>query len=77
MARVIGRSTVASPRHTQRYFVDLKGFGAVDELVTIVTGGVPVNAAATGVISSSHYSMAITPVIPSICQQSGRKWGKA
>ena len=35
--------------HVQRYFGDLKGFRVVDGLVTIVTGGVPVNAAATGV----------------------------
>ena len=35
--------------HVQRYCGDLKGFRAVDGLVTIVTGGVPVNAAATGV----------------------------
>ena len=36
------------PTHIRRYSRDLKGFGAVDELVSIVTGGVPVNAAATG-----------------------------
>ena len=34
--------------HIQRYFGDLKGFGAAGELVTILTGGVPVNAAASG-----------------------------
>ena len=50
--RAIGGSLVAptiDPVHTQRYFGDLKGFGAVDELVMIVTGGVPAHAAATGV----------------------------
>ena len=31
-----------------RYFGDLKEFGTVDELVRIVTEGVPVHAAATG-----------------------------
>ena len=34
------------PVHIQRYFGDLKGFGA-DELVMIVTEGVPVNAVAS------------------------------
>ena len=33
----------------QRYFGELKVFGAVDELVSMVTGGVPVNTAATDV----------------------------
>ena len=37
------------PPHIQRFFGDLKGcFGAVDELVSIVTGGVPVNKVTTG-----------------------------
>ena len=52
VARAIGGSLVAppiDPVHIQRYFGDLKGFGAVDDLVMIVTGGVPVHAAATGV----------------------------
>ena len=51
VARAIGGSMVAppvDPVHIQRYFGDLKGFGAVDELVRIVTGGVLVDAAATG-----------------------------
>ena len=51
VARAIGGSVIAPPRdpvHMQRYFGDLKGFGAVDELVRIVTGGAPVHAAATG-----------------------------
>ena len=50
VARLIGGSLVAppiDPVHIQRYFGDLKGFGAVDELVMIVTGGVPVNAVAS------------------------------
>ena len=34
--------------HIQRYFGDVKGFGAIDELVTIVTKGVPVKAAPRG-----------------------------
>ena len=37
------------PVHIKRYFGDLKGLVPVHELVTTVTGGVPVNAAATGV----------------------------
>ena len=52
VARAIGGSLVAppiDPAHILRYFGDLKGFGAVDEKVRIVTGGVPVHAAATGV----------------------------
>ena len=51
VVRAIGGSLVAPPIvpvHIRRYFGDLKGFGAVDELVRIVTGGVPVHAAATG-----------------------------
>ena len=51
VARVIGGFLVVppiDPVHIQRYFGDLKGFGAVDELVMIVTGGVPVNAVAFG-----------------------------
>ena len=63
------------PIHIQRCFGGLKGFEAVDELVTIVTGGAPVNATAT-VLSSTQYSMAITAVSPSICQQSRRNSGK-
>ena len=52
VARAIGGSLVApsiDPIHIRRYFGDLQAFGAVDALVTIDTGGVPVNAAATGV----------------------------
>ena len=50
VARLIGGSLVAppiDPVYIQRYFGDLKGFGAVDELVMIGTEGVPVNAVAS------------------------------
>ena len=52
VARAKGGSLVAppiDPRHLRRYFGDLKGFGAVGKLVTIVTEGVPVDAVATSV----------------------------
>ena len=45
VVRAIEGSLVAPPIDP---FGDLKGFGAVDELFRIVTGGVPVHAAATG-----------------------------
>ena len=51
VARAIGGSPVAPPIDPvpiRRYFGDLKGFGEVDELVSEVTGGVPVHTAATG-----------------------------
>ena len=51
VARAIGGFLVAppiDPIHIRRYVGGFKGFGAVEELVTIVTGGVPVNAVATG-----------------------------
>ena len=51
VARSVGGSLVApaiDPIHVQRDFGDLKGFGAVDELVLIVAGGVPLNAVTTG-----------------------------
>ena len=52
VARAIEASLVVpsiDPVHIQRYFGDLKGLGAVDELVRIVTGVVPcTHAAATG-----------------------------
>ena len=51
VARVLGGSLVAPPveaAQIQRYFGDLKGFGAIDELITVVTGGVPVKAAPRG-----------------------------
>ena len=47
VARLLGGSPI-DPVHIQRYFGYLKGFGAVDKLVTIVAGGVPVNAVASG-----------------------------
>ena len=52
VARVLGGSLVAPPveaAQIRRYFGDLKGFGAIDELITIVTRGVPVKAAPPGV----------------------------
>ena len=48
----MGGSLVAppiDPTNIQRYFGDVKYFGAVDELVSIGTGGVPVNAVMSGV----------------------------
>ena len=51
VARALGGSLVPPPvdaAHIQRYFGDVKGFGAIDELVTIVTNGVPVKAAPRG-----------------------------
>ena len=51
VGRLIGGSLVAppiDPVHIQRYFGDPKGCREVDELVMIVTGGVPVNAKASG-----------------------------
>ena len=51
VARAVGGSLVAppiDPTHIQRYFGDLKGLKAVNELVSRVTGGVPVNAVTTG-----------------------------
>ena len=52
VARAVGGSLAAppiEPTRIQRYFGDFKVFGAVDELVMIVTHGVPVNPAATDV----------------------------
>ena len=52
VARVVGGSMVAQPidpTDIQRYFGDVKGLAADDELVSIVTGGVPVNAVVSGV----------------------------
>ena len=37
-----------TPVHIQRYFGYLKGFGAADELIAIVTEGVPVSAVPSG-----------------------------
>ena len=51
IARALGGTLVATPvdaTQTQRYFGDLKGFGAIDELINIVTRGVPVKAAPPG-----------------------------
>ena len=52
IARVVGGSPVAppiDPTHIQRYFVDVKGLGAMDERGSIVAGGVPVNAVMSAV----------------------------
>ena len=48
VAKALGGSLVSPPvdaAHIQRYFGDEKGFGVIDELVTIVTKGVTVKAA--------------------------------
>ena len=50
VARLITGSSVAPPIgsiHLQRHVGDIIGFRAADELVMIVTGGVPVNAQAS------------------------------
>ena len=52
VARSVGGGLAAppvDPTQIQRYFGNLKGFEAIDELITIVTAGVPVHAAATRV----------------------------
>ena len=79
VARAKGGSLVAppiDPRHLRRYFGDLKGFGAVDELVTIFTVGVPVNAAATGVNleRALHYGnhRIATEHLPAVWKNRGR-----
>ena len=51
-ARALEGSLVAPPveaAQIQRYFGDLKGFGSIDELITVVTRGIPVKAASPGV----------------------------
>ena len=51
VARALGGSLVAPPvdaLNTQRYFGDLKGFGAINDLTTLVTKEVPVKAAPVG-----------------------------
>ena len=78
VARLIGGSLVAppiDPMHIQRYFGDLKGLGAVDELVMMVTGGVPVNAVASGadleraLLHGNHSS--VTEHLPAIWKKVG------
>ena len=69
VARALGGSLVAPPveaAQIQRYFGDLKGFGAIDELITIVARGVPVKAAPPGWGWTAPYSTATTAVLPSI-----------
>ena len=73
VARALGGSLVAPPveaAQIQRYFGDLKGFGAIDELITIVARGVPVKAAPHGVgldctLQHGHHRRAVEhfPVI--------------
>ena len=51
VVRALGGSLAASPvdaTHSQRYFGELKRFGAIDDLITIVTKGVSVKAAPSG-----------------------------
>ena len=51
VARVLGRFLVAPPvdaTQIQPYFGDLKRFGAIDDLITMVTKGVPMKAAPSG-----------------------------
>ena len=51
VARALGGSLIAPPvdvLHTQRYFGDIKGFGAINDLITLVTKEVPVKAAPVG-----------------------------
>ena len=54
----------------------MKGFGAVDELVSIVTGGIPVNAVMSGVDLERALQYGTTIASRSICQQYGKKSGK-
>ena len=52
VARELGGSLVTPPvevAQLQRYFGDLEGFCAIDELITIVTRGVPMKAEPPGV----------------------------
>ena len=47
VARSLGGILVTppvGPDHIRRYFGELKGFSKIDELITIVSGGVPVIA---------------------------------
>ena len=78
-ARALGRSLVSppiDPIHIRRYVGDYKDFGTVEELVTLDTGRVPVNAAATGVDLERALQYGLSAVPPIICQQSGRKSGR-
>ena len=52
VARALGGSLVAPPvevAQIRRHFGDLKDFGAINELITIVTRAVPVKATPPGV----------------------------
>ena len=51
VARALGGALVAPPidaTNIRRYLGDLKGFGAINDLITIVTRGVPVTLAPAG-----------------------------
>lgn len=64
VARALGGSLVAPPvedTQLQRYFVDLKGFGAIDEVITKVTRGVPVKEEPPWSSLDRDYSMAQPP----------------
>ena len=71
VARAIGGSLVAPPIDP----VHIQRFGAVDELVRIVTGGVPVHAAATGadleraLLYGNHLS--VNENLPAVWKQLG------
>ena len=78
VARLIGGSLVAppiDPVHIQHCFGGLKRFRAVDELVMTVTGGVPVNAVASGAdleraIQYGNHS-SVTEYLPEIWKNIG------
>ena len=78
VARTVGGSLVAppiDPTHIQRYFGDLKGLGTVDDLVSRVTGGVPLNAVTTGadlerVLQYGHHR-SVTEHLPAVWKNNG------
>lgn len=74
VARSLGGTLVApllDPTSSQRYFGHTKGFRAVDELVTAVTGDIPVSALATGQTWSMSYMTVTTEALKSKYMQSG------
>ena len=80
IAPLIGELLVASttdPVHIQRYFGGLKGFGTVDELVMIVTGGVPVKVVASeaGIERTLQYGnhSSVTEHLPAIHEKIGEE----
>ena len=64
------------PIHLQRHVGDIIGFRATDQLVMIVTGGVPVNAQASGDLERALNCTETTTVAPSACRQFGRQTSK-